>query len=119
MTEEEYETLTNTQESLYLITAKDLTNKSDRTLLYGYTCERDTWHVYLKDGVIYTVVYGFKKNPVECEVTCNSQYIPDKRLYPAKCDLEFCRLLKHAGEYLSFTTYMPDETVCEYWGAIL
>lgn len=27
----------------------DLDNKNDRTLLYGYTCDRDTFHVYIKD----------------------------------------------------------------------
>ena len=27
----------------------------DRTLLYGYTCDRKTFHVYLKDKEIHTV----------------------------------------------------------------
>ena len=30
----------------------------NRTLLYGYTCERETFHVYIKDQKIYTVVYN-------------------------------------------------------------
>ena len=35
-----------------VLSAEDLKDKSDRTLLYGYTCDRDTWHVYLEDGKI-------------------------------------------------------------------
>ena len=39
-----------------LITTQNLNNRQDRTLLYGYTCDRETWHVYLKKGNIHTVV---------------------------------------------------------------
>lgn len=38
-----------------VITAKDLINQKDRTLLYGYG--RETFHVYIKNFKIHTVVY--------------------------------------------------------------
>ena len=28
-----------------ILIAEDLINKENRTLLYGYTCDRETWHV--------------------------------------------------------------------------
>jgi len=44
--------------------------------------------------------------------------IPDKRLYPAACDLEFCRVLVDEGEDLPFTTFEEREQV-QYHGKIL
>lgn len=29
----------------------------DRTLLYGYDCDRATWHIYQKDGELHRAVY--------------------------------------------------------------
>ena len=99
-----------------------LNNKEDRTLLYGYTTERDTWHVYIKDREIHTVWYGNGDliTPIKVNVTRNSDYIPNKRLYPDRCDYEFCKLLIDQGEYLSFTLY-PSNTYLEntYYGYIL
>jgi len=66
MTENEFEELLLCQVVPKLITVDDLTDKSDRTLIYGYTCDQDTyrhvhlrdaWHVYLKDGKIITLLY--------------------------------------------------------------
>ncbi|WP_373261931.1 hypothetical protein [Hungatella hathewayi] len=100
-----------------LISTQDLNNKQDRTLLYGYTCNRATWHVYLKNGDIHIVVYrnsAFREIPVglkEVRVKANQDYIPDKRLYPAACDYEFCRLLKEAGCHLPFTNFEDREQI--------
>ena len=68
----------------HILTVDDLNNKQNRTLLYGYTCNRETWHVYLKDEVIYTVMYGGYDNIdiSEVYVKTNNDYIPNKRLYP-------------------------------------
>lgn len=101
------------------ITAKDLTNKQNRTLLYGYTLERNTWHVYLKDNAIYTVVYGYKEEPKECIVKDNFDYIPDKRVYPAKSDYEFCSLLIRQGINIPFTSFEKEEILKQYYGKIL
>ena len=93
------------------IIGDDLKNQEDRTLLYGYTCERDTWHVYLKDGKIHVVIYEYKQSPREVNTATNEGFVPDKRLYPERCDFEFCKLLADYDVYLPFTTY--DEKVYE------
>lgn len=85
-----------------------LTNKNERTLLYGYTCDRKTFHVYIKDNEIKTVVYGYKEKPYEITPTINESYIPDKRVYPEDADFEFCSLLKQAGVYIPFTNYSEE-----------
>ena len=85
----------------------------NRTLLYGYTCERETFHVYLKDKQIYTVIYNVEysngkptpKSMRQINVKSNRDYVPDKRLYPERCDYHFCKLLKEKGVDLPFTTF--------------
>jgi hypothetical protein len=79
--------------------------------LYGYTCERKTFHVYVKNEQIYTVVYDTEYSravpkPVnmrQIEIKSNHDYVPDKRLYPERCDYNFCLLLKEKGVNLPFT----------------
>ena len=102
--------------------------RNDRTLLYGYTCERKTFHVYLKDEKIYVVVYcndystpkTKPRNMVQIRVTSNHDYVPDKRLYPERCDYEFCRLLKEKGIELPFTAYSDEVNLDrEYYGFTL
>lgn len=44
----EFGMLEYVEEKDKLITGDDLVNERDRTLLYGYTCDRKTFHVYLK-----------------------------------------------------------------------
>ena len=85
----------------------------DRTLLYGYTCERETFHVYIKNKQIYVVIYNTEysrgkptpKNMMQIEVKSNRDYVPNKRLYPERCDYDFCKLLKEKGIDLPFTTF--------------
>lgn len=96
----------------------ELTDQTDRTLLYGYTLERYTWHVYLKDGAIHVYVYrnSFKGDEVlryeVCgpEVHLNSvNLIPSKRLYPECCDYEFCQILVDKDVHLPFTSWSDRE----------
>ena len=94
-----------------LVTINKLKDKSDRTLLYGYTCERDTWHVYIKDGIIHTAIYKCKESLIERRVNDNFDYVPDKRLYPECCDYEFCTLLNEKGVNLPFTTWQDRKEV--------
>lgn len=109
MKKAEYMMLLEKQNASSLITVDDLADKSDRTLLYGYTCMRDTWHVYIKFGRIFTVVYCFGEDPEEVSVQENSEFVPNKRLYPERCDFEFCELLKSKDIYLPFTIWERDE----------
>lgn len=120
MKREELEKLKMVEKVSLIITPDDLSNTKDRTLLYGYTCERDTWHVYLSGGGIFTVVYSYNGEPHQVAVHTNHDYVPDKRLYPERCDYEFCKLLKKEGVYLPFTTYSEhkfEEGV--YYGEVL
>ena len=91
--------------------------QQDRTLIYGYTCERETFHTYIKDGEIHTIVYSFnydffssseEAHPTdmrEIKVSRNEQYIPDKRIYPEASDYLFCALLNSRGVDLPFTSF--------------
>ena len=106
MNQHELENLTNRKSRV--ITANDLVDKSDRTLLYGYTCSRDTFHVYLKNGEIETVLYGYNQSPVAYKVNSNHDYVPDKRVYPEDCDIEFAKLLHDCGVEIVFTRYNTE-----------
>jgi hypothetical protein len=85
-------------------------NHADRTLLYGYNCDRDTFHVYAKDGDIHLYVYN--PQTVICAVNLSElgftdlrQIIPDKRAYPQHTDFDFASWVLANGGYISFTTY--------------
>lgn len=95
------------------ITLNDLTDKTPRTLVYGYTCSRDTWHLYLTEqGMFELAVYdhdGFHVDSWTVESVLPNECLPDKRIYAQKSDFEFCQLLMHCGERLPFTTFEPVE----------
>ena len=119
----DYEKINGITKINHVITINDLEDKSDRTLLFGYTCERLTWHVYIKDEKIYAVIYNhpsskdhFKK---EIPIPYNVCYIPDKRLYPERCDFEFCKLLKEWGYDLPFTTWTENVLMRDYYGLLI
>lgn len=128
MTKEQLELLQNIEKiKEKVICAEDLRPfLEDRTLLYGYTCERETFHVYLKDMQIHVVVYGTKfvedeirpTDMREIQVTSNYGYIPDKRLYPETCDYKFCRLLQNCNIDLPFAAFQ-DRPTCDFYGFTL
>lgn len=98
-----------------LITAKDLKNKSDRTLLYGYDCDRNTWHTYIKNRKIHTIIGSNEVN-----IDNNFDYIPNKRLYAQCCDYEFCSMLADLNVNMAFTNYgESSQNDNGYYGAIL
>jgi hypothetical protein len=92
---------------------------ADRTLLYGYTCDRNTWHVYIKDCIIHKVIYRYDTEPVEYEVNDNTDFIPDKRLYPEMCDYKFCLILQRLGYELPFTAWNDERLEQQYYGKII
>ena len=122
----DYESLESINERL--VCEEDLSlYLRDRTLLYGYTCDRKTFHVYLKNEKIHTVIYSVDysmENPkpicmTEMLVESNEDYIPDKRLYPETCDYMFCVLLKSAGIYLPFTGFNKNREEKNFYGFTL
>ncbi|MCC5613256.1 hypothetical protein LC612_42910 [Nostoc sp. CHAB 5834] len=111
MTPKEFEQLNQARESV--LTVDSLTDKSPRTLLYGYTTDRYTWHVYLNEyGKIVrllTAYSGFILFESDEPPASNRDYIPSKRLYGESCDFEFCRLLKGHDVPLPFTTFSVND----------
>jgi hypothetical protein len=112
MTREQLEDVRDTNPIENLITANDLKNKEDRVLISGYTCDRTTFITELKQGKIVTYLADslYKKGKVYkrntyLEIEENSDYIPNKRVYPHKSDYEFCKLLEERGVGITFGTY--------------
>lgn len=81
----------------------------DRTLAFGYTCNRASWHVYLRDGLVHVLVYDAVAKTAarhEARTTWSvADLVPDKRLYPESTDPAFARLLISRGAQLPFTTF--------------
>ena len=68
------------------------------------------------------MVYNAREEEIKLnivEILENKHYVPKKRLYPAKCDYEFCRLLKEHGVYLPFTTWEAPAEKMIYYGLTL
>lgn len=126
MNKEEYGKIMDLQfKEIPPIRVEDLFDKTDRTLLYGYTCGRDTFHVYVKDMKIHAVTYitDYKNNApnfmAEISVNSNEDYLPDKRLYPEACDYEFCEKLKKLGCHLPFTIWSDGRAEAQFYGFTL
>jgi len=99
MTKNEFESLINKKSKL--ITVDDLINNNPRTLLSGYTLNRESFEVDLTWDQNIEVTIDNK--PVN--VNFNENYIPSKRVYPEESDYEFCKLLIDRGVDIPFTNY--------------
>lgn len=122
MDRQEYETLNAVAVRAPKIDAAMLKNQSDRTLIWGYTCDRQSFHVYLKDGVITRAVYmnSYPQDlwDVRTDLTDPADFVPNKRAYPEACDSEFCALLKTHGAHISFTNWDEKRQKAQFYGAI-
>lgn len=113
-------------QSLRMITNKKpvfhvsmLSDQSSRTLLWGYTVERHSFHVYLADGLAHLLIYDHDQTIIR-HLSGDSipfdELVPSKRAYPEACDYEFCSLVQRYHEYgVPFTTY--DYRAKEHRGA--
>lgn len=121
MNKEEYSILNN--EIKELITIKNLTNKEDRTLLYGNSHMNYVHHLYIKNQNIYMVYYHSSYiEAVYCDkyIQSNDAYIRNfVKLYPECCDYEFCKLLLNKGLSLPFRIWDYRVKTNLYWGRIL
>ncbi|MCM2430946.1 hypothetical protein [Streptomyces sp. RKAG337] len=81
----------------------------DRTLVYGYTSDRSTWHVYLRAGEVHLTVYNGVSGTVkryEARTVWNvAELVPDKRVYPESVDGEFASLLLDRGQRLPYKNF--------------
>lgn len=121
MTEQQVKDLNDIAPDKIYLRGDMLENQKDRTLLWGYTVERASFHVYLLDGVLHLYIYDRYSPPVRKTEDDNlepQEWVPDKRLYPEACDYEFCALLKKHGAWISFTTYNPNRKPADFYGEI-
>lgn len=81
---------------------KKLQNKEPRCLLSGYTLTRRSFVIDLGfDGSI-TKYVDDEEKPINNILDC----IPNKRVYPAKSDFEFCQILQSYGIEIPFTCFI-------------
>jgi hypothetical protein len=119
----EYEALRAEPARSPVINLADLTDRSDRTLIYGYCCNRLTFHVYLQGGRLIRYIYGEDGTGARVEIL-NTEllpaqcYVPDKRVYPEASDAAYCRLLKAQGVEFTFTTFGDNRTPRQYHGEL-
>lgn len=104
--------LQTVKDEMALIYAEDLTIK-EGTLTYGYNCDKDTIHVYVKDGVIHSVQYSkvngesVIKRHIHGNVLAAETLKPEKRSYPEATLYSFAAQMIKAGVPLSLTTFDP------------
>lgn len=116
MNQSEFEKLQNLHACPETVSIHELKNKSERTLLFGYTNNRDTFHVYVDGLKLHKVIYNHQNEIIFYETGEELKLItivPDKRLYPEACDFEFCSLLKTKSVSLPFTTFNPSRPLDE------
>jgi hypothetical protein len=120
MTKEELTTLQEAPSDM--VSIYDLFNMNERTLLYGYDFDRNTYHVYLKAGLIHLFIYQYDGTVIKyekAEVFPGLELIPPKRIYPETCDLEFCTVLKEKGLNMSFTTFDENRAKATFYGKLM
>lgn len=137
MNKSEYESLEELSSNT--ISIHDLYNFQPRTLIYGYTLNRETFHIYFLNSQIHKLIYSGgtifttikkerKEDPLkiinsESNSSFNiSELIPDKRAYPERCDYEFCKLLKSKGAEIPFTSWqdLPHEIIKQdFYGRLI
>ena len=110
MNQNEYEMLAANREPFDTFIRAHEINGPDRTLLYGYTCDRHDWHVYLKGGMIHwiEVMSSRPENPVNSLAGGGiraDQAVPDKRVYPESTDYLFAELIQDRGVEIPFLKY--------------
>lgn len=111
MNEYELEDLTTERVHDTTISAEEVRRSAqgvgDRTLVFGYTLDRDTVHAYLRDGEIHVVHYSHDRrllHHVHGEEVAAADLVPSKRAYPNTTDYFTAVLLKQKGFPLSITT---------------
>lgn len=96
-----------------------LQNRRDRTLIWGYTTARDSFHVYLQDETIFRIVYGRDwAEAIRGQHFLPSRLVPNKRVYPEASDFEFCKLLMSHGVEIPFTTFNADRPAKTFHGKL-
>lgn len=80
----------------------------DRTLLYGYTCARDTFHVFKLANELHVIIYDHNNDITmhrHGDALPAKQCVPDKRVYPESCDFYFAVLLREREVNIPFLPF--------------
>lgn len=117
MLQDEYEAYrASKHEDAIVLSVDDVAAGGDRTLIYGYDLERDTIHVYLKDGEIHYVrsrgASGQRGGVADYQhgkTLPASLLSPSKRAYPARTDYVAAQRMAALGCDLCFTTFEEVE----------
>lgn len=89
--------------------------EGDHSLLYGYTTERETFHVYIKDGLLHRHIFdGYGENIVTLDHISGKELpavklAPNKRIYSERTSLTLAKLLKEYGVELAL---LPINHTC-------
>lgn len=111
MNREEFDIVTSTVSVVPYVSAADMgmLPEHERTLLYGYTCERRSWHVYIKDGFIHLLVLDGTHSEIRHEKKKYDWHIPDlvpdKRAYAESTDFNFALLCRDRSVDIPFTQF--------------
>jgi hypothetical protein len=109
LNEQEYAALLQYRATPERLSAKMLHNRRRRTLIWGYDTERHSFHVYIgNDDKLHIVSYtseGYLLSHKTEDAASPQEYVPNKRVYPAACDVQFCRLLVGADVRIPYTTF--------------
>lgn len=106
-----------------VIKVSDLQNKKDRTLIYGYNTDRNTFHLYLKDYKFHIVLYEYNNTILKPNILITDEIspfntYPSKRVYPECCDYEFSELVIQYTD-LPFTTFNSERLPSIFYGKLL
>jgi hypothetical protein len=118
LTEKEFLELIAEVPSSPIIEISDFEDQTERTLLYGYTLERETVHVYMKNGLIHKVVYTPSRMVDATVVSIESKkewyaqdLVPSEKAYPESTDSEFASLMLELrlDRAISFASYSKKD----------
>lgn len=121
MTKDEYTQLSKIWSISPTIKISDIKNPENRTLIYGYNKDRETFHLYLYEGMFVILWYSYPDILIsfaeETELDPD-MCIPNKRIYPECCDFEFCALLRKYDVSLPFTNWNEYRETKQHYGLL-
>lgn len=123
MNKQQYETLRKPAEIVPTIDVQDALSyiPGDGTLLWGYTCDRNSFHVYLEGGQLHRVIYDHDRNVLDYihGQTLDARLLhPNKRVYPEATSYDFIVALRNAGERPSLTTFNEKREDATWHGEV-
>ena len=111
MNKQELEQLNKAENKPNVLSAADVKDQTDRTLLWGYTCDRHLFHVYLHKAVLHCLIYDYDQRVISHLSGEINIYdlTPDKRVHSESTDFLFAKTLRSLGAQFSLCAF--DENV--------